>query len=435
MINKIINYYKCFGALELIKKINRYFTFSYRRMTANNGVYRLSKKERNNIVLKDKTIYIFTYHNYVLSNKELKELIKHINYLGFRIVYICIEKTLKSKLMPLSFYKNIKHIDLNHLKIKNTDIIIYDGYYQEFEIIYNKIKKEKCKKIFIENKESEKMPVKSSKDLIKIKKEDCLNIICDIVFTDKCPKKFFNNISIIILNYNNKAIIEKCVDSLLNYNRRYKYEIIIIDNQSKDGSYELLQKKYKNIKLYRNSKNGCSSGRNLGVANSKKDYIMFLDSDQYATNFYWLDNYIEILEKKPFIGAVGWAGGWFNKKGFAFHTFENFEYRYMPPQGLYRIDIGYLGSGGLMLSRTLFQKIGGFDVNYDPTCYEDTDLSLKIRHCGKEIVYSPYLSIIHNPHQTTKSGSKEHEKLIKKNGIYFINKWKEIDSKLLNYYK
>ena len=90
MINKIINYYKCFGALELIKKINRYFTFSYRRMTANNGVYRLSKKERNNIVLKDKTIYIFTYHNYVLSNKELKELIKHINYLGFRIVYICI---------------------------------------------------------------------------------------------------------------------------------------------------------------------------------------------------------------------------------------------------------------------------------------------------------------------------------------------------------
>ena len=435
MVKKVINYYKCFGIIELAKKIERYLSFSYRCITANNGVYRLGKKEKNSITLKNKAIYIFTYHNYDMNDEKIKELIKYTNNLGFQIIYICIEKILKQKFMPLSFYKNIKQININSFQVKSNDIIIFDGYCKEFEDIYNWVKKIQCKKIMIENKEMDIMLIKNIKNLIKVKKENCLNAVCNTAFKKKCTKKFFDNISIIILNYNNKEIIEKCIDSLLNNNYRYNYEIIVIDNQSIDGSFEMLQKKYNNIKLFRNSKNGCSSGRNLGVDNSEKDYIVFLDSDQWVNNPYWLDSYIEILEKNTNIGAIGWAGGWFNRKGFAFHTFENFEYRYMPPQGLYRNDIGYLGSGGLILSKKLFKKIDGFDPKYDPTCYEDTDLSLKIRHYGKEIVYSPYLCITHNPHQTTKSGSEKHKKLIKKNGLYFVNKWKKIDAKLLKYCK
>ena len=85
--------------------------------------------------------------------------------------------------------------------------------------------------------------------------------------------------------------------------------------------------------------------------------------------------------------------------------------------------------------KKLFDEIGGFDENYDPTCYEDTDISLKIRNVGKEIVYCPYLGIIHNPHQTTKSGSNEHSVLIKNKGDYFVKKWKLENKKLLNYRK
>ena len=210
--------------------------------------------------------------------------------------------------------------------------------------------------------------------------------------------------------------------------------ISVVDNQSTDGSYELL-KKYKDIMLFRNSKNGCSSGRNLGVSKSTKDYIVFLDSDQWALNDYWLDNYIYILNENSIVGAVGWAGGWFNKQGYAYHTFDSFEYRFMPPQGLYRYDIGYLGTGGFMIRKEFFEKIKGFDLKYDPTCYEDTDLSLNIRHHGKEIVYCPYLGIEHKPHQTTKSGSSNHNRLIKEKGNYFVKKWKKINPKLLNYCK
>lgn len=264
----------------------------------------------------------------------------------------------------------------------------------------------------------------------------CSKLIDNIETAEKCDLEFYNNISIIILNYNNKNVIENCIDSIIKFNERYGVEIIVIDNQSTDGSYELLKEKYQDkIKLYQNNKNGCSSGRNLGVSKTNKKYIMFLDSDQWVMHKYWLEPYIEILTKDEKIGVLGWAAGWFNKDGYSYHVVDSFPYKYMPPIGLYRCDIGYLGTGGMILKKELFDRVNGFDLYYDPTCYEDTDLSLKIRNEGKEIAYTTYLGVGHLPHQTTKSGTKEHDNLIKSKGDYFISKWKKINPELLKYIK
>ena len=245
-----------------------------------------------------------------------------------------------------------------------------------------------------------------------------------------------DSLSIIILNYNNKNIIFKSINSLLKYNDIYNYEIIVVDNGSTDGSYELLQKKYNGkITLVQNEKNGCSSGRNLGVKYATKKYLMFLDSDQWVTNKYWLLPYENILKSVPNVGIIGWAAGFFNKKCYAYHVVDSFPYRYMPQNGLCRKDIGYLGSGGMIMLKEDFDKVGGFDLAYDPTCYEDTDISMKFRDLGKEIYYCPYLGIIHLPHQTTKSGSDAHTKLIKEKREYFKNKWMERNSKLFKYKK
>ena len=78
--------------------------------------------------------------------------------------------------------------------------------------------------------------------------------------------------------------------------------------------------------------------------------------------------------------------------------------------------------------------MGGFDEAYDPTCFEDTDLSLKIRNAGYELAYCPYMSIMHLPHQTTNSGTESHKKLMSRNGAYFADKWKKSNPKLLEYY-
>lgn len=261
--------------------------------------------------------------------------------------------------------------------------------------------------------------------------------ILNITYPKDSVSKLKDKLSVVILNYNNKNVIFKCVNTLLKYNEIYNYKIIVVDNGSVDGSYEMLKETYNNgeILLLRNDKNGCSSGRNLGVANSESEYIMFLDSDQWVTNKYWLKPYENIMEIHPDFGLIGWAAGFYNKRNRAYHVVDSFPYRYMPCNMLCRYDIGYLGSGGMIVSRENFEKIQGFDTYYDPTCYEDTDFSMKIRNLNKELYYCPYLGVIHLPHQTTKSGSKEHQELTSKKQAYFTEKWMKIDPRLFKYKK
>ena len=252
----------------------------------------------------------------------------------------------------------------------------------------------------------------------------------------KCPDEYYKNISIVVLNHNNLNVIGKCIDSLLMFNERYRYEIIVVDNASSDGSYEYLEKRYKGkINLVKNKKNGCSSGRNLGVKNAKGQFILFLDSDQWVMNEYFLDSYFDVLKQKKNVGLIGWAAGWFNDQSESYRVVDSYPNRYMYPNALARSDIGYLGAGGMLISKKLFAKIKGFDVHYDPTCYEDTDLSLKVRNAGYEIYYCPYLGVMHLPHQTTKDGSDAHIKLTQEKYEYFKKKKKEKNPNLLKYIK
>ena len=256
----------------------------------------------------------------------------------------------------------------------------------------------------------------------------------NVSIDDTLAAKYYGKLSVVVLNYNNKGIIDKCVDSLLRWNDRYNYEIVVVDNQSTDGSYEQLTAKYgSRINLVRNRKNGCSSGRNLGVKVSKGDYILFLDSDQWATDAHWLDSYLYICDTAENFGAVAWNGGWFDRYAAGYIIADNYAYRSMPPSALYRKDLGYLATCGFLMSKALFKEIDGFDEYYDPTCYEDTDLTLKIRHAGRECYYSPCLGVVHLPHQTTKAGSEAHMKRITEKQKYFAEKWRQLNPALLSY--
>lgn len=244
-------------------------------------------------------------------------------------------------------------------------------------------------------------------------------------------------LSVIILNYNNRNVIRRCVDTLLAHSTRYGYEIIVVDNGSTDGSYEFLAEAYQDQKilLLKNKKNGCSSGRNLGVSRACGEYLCFLDSDQWVVSDYWLDSGLDIFQTNSQIGAAGWAAGWFSKGRAAGPIADSMPNRAISSADIwYRTDIAYLGTGGLVMKKELFETIGGFDEAYDPTCFEDTDLSLQIRDAGYELAYCPYIGIMHLPHQTTKSGSRKHAKLMKRNEEYFVAKWKERRPELLEYY-
>lgn len=104
-------------------------------------------------------------------------------------------------------------------------------------------------------------------------------------------------ISVIVPCYNVEKFVEKCIDSLINQTYD-NIEIIAIDDQSKDNTYEVLKKlkeKYgEKITLYQNEKNkGLAFTRNFGVSKANGKYVGFIDSDDYIDPHYY-----EVLVEK-----------------------------------------------------------------------------------------------------------------------------------------
>jgi GT2 family glycosyltransferase len=115
--------------------------------------------------------------------------------------------------------------------------------------------------------------------------------------------------SIIILNYFGEKVIEKNIVSLINLNYpKNKYEIIVVDNGSKDKSKKILKKlakKYSQIKLIFSPKNlGFAGGNNLGIKEAKGKYVILLNND-CVVDKNWLKNLIKTAEKDEKIFAVG----------------------------------------------------------------------------------------------------------------------------------
>ena len=252
------------------------------------------------------------------------------------------------------------------------------------------------------------------------------------------PASGSNNVSVIILIHNNRGIIGRCLKTLLMHGKDYFKEVIVVDNASADGGYEYVRDTFPEVTIVRNSVNGCSSGRNLGVSVSSGKYLAFFDSDQWFTSRCFFEEAIGILEKDPGVGAIGCSAGWIEKER---KDLGGVIVDYLPARGTnsdvylhgHRTDIGYLATSGMFLSREVFNKTDGFDTNYDPTCFEDTDLSFQIKALGYKIAYRDLGGIRHQPHQTTKSGSDSHQALFRKNAKYMRNKWATHPDYFLDY--
>jgi GT2 family glycosyltransferase len=241
-----------------------------------------------------------------------------------------------------------------------------------------------------------------------------------------------SNVSVIILIHNNRQIIGRCLESLLMHCGSYLREVIVVDNASQDGGAEFVKLNFPQVRLLKNPVNGCSSGRNLGVKASSGQFLAFVDSDQWFTGGFCFEEALSILTAHPDIGAVGWAAGWLELERGQIHGSTA---DYYPRRGVsagaalrgFRTDITYLGTGGLFLSRSVFDAAGGLDPAYDPTCFEDTDLSFSIKKLGYQLAYRDLSCIRHESHQTTTASeaSVAYQELYARNSAYFLEKWKE----------
>ncbi|NMB57488.1 glycosyltransferase family 2 protein [Candidatus Beckwithbacteria bacterium] len=87
-------------------------------------------------------------------------------------------------------------------------------------------------------------------------------------------------LSIIIVSYNTKKLLEDCLQSLFGFNQSRDFEVIVVDNASNDESIEMLKKKFKQVKIIENKQNlGFGKANNLGVCQAAGRYVLLLNSD------------------------------------------------------------------------------------------------------------------------------------------------------------
>ena len=89
------------------------------------------------------------------------------------------------------------------------------------------------------------------------------------------------DLSIIIPSYNTKELLRECLLSIIGQDiEKITYEIIVVDNNSKDSSCEMLEKEFPKVILIKNKENlGFSKANNLGIKKTKGRYVLFLNSD------------------------------------------------------------------------------------------------------------------------------------------------------------
>ncbi len=88
------------------------------------------------------------------------------------------------------------------------------------------------------------------------------------------------NLSIVIVNYKVKDLLDNCLKSIFSNSENIKLDVIVVDNDSQDGSLEMIKNKYPQVNLIASDKNlGFAKANNLGFKQAKYDYILLLNPD------------------------------------------------------------------------------------------------------------------------------------------------------------
>lgn len=113
------------------------------------------------------------------------------------------------------------------------------------------------------------------------------------------------DLSIIIVSWNAKAYLQKCIESIIRETSNYKKEIIVVDNASTDGSGELIKEKFQQVVLICNDVNlGFAKANNIGIRKSTGKYILLINSDVEVSKG-CIDQMVLFMEQHPEIGMLG----------------------------------------------------------------------------------------------------------------------------------
>ncbi|WP_457640689.1 glycosyltransferase [Persephonella sp.] len=240
-------------------------------------------------------------------------------------------------------------------------------------------------------------------------------------------KAIFPKVSIIILSYNKGELTRRCVKSIIDRSFYPNYEIIIVDNASKDKTTKKILKeleKNKRVKVIYNKKNyGFAGGNNIGMKKSTGDFLIILNNDTVITPG-WISRLVYHASDKNtgLVGPVTNNIGNEAKIDLEYSNLEEMEekaFEYISKHWGKKLELDRIAAFCWIKRREIYEKIGGFDEKFFPAFFEDDDYCLRVKKAGYKIFCAEDVFIHHELGKT--SGA---DKDITKNKYFIINKRK-----------
>ncbi|HAX62074.1 MAG TPA: glycosyltransferase family 2 protein [Elusimicrobia bacterium] len=249
-------------------------------------------------------------------------------------------------------------------------------------------------------------------------------------------------LSIIIVNYNTKTLLDECLGSIYRNPPTDDFEIVVVDNASEDGSVELVQNKYPGVKIVKNEKNlGFAKANNIGIRISRGKYVILLNSDTKILNSS-LDKMLDYIDTHPSVGIVGpkLIGEGEEIIQMSWHwyptIFKEAVQKILAPQYIskYKImrlvveflvrkkrNVELVPGACMLVRKKVFDDVGLLDENLF-LYFEEPDFCMRVRNAGWKIVFLPEAKVIHKLGQTMKKIGKETLIIYRESQLYFYKK-------------
>jgi len=230
------------------------------------------------------------------------------------------------------------------------------------------------------------------------------------------------DISVCIVNMNNRDLLEQCLESICRTTRQASTEIFVVDNCSSDGSAEMIQARYPEVRLIRNDRIlGYSASQNRALQRCSSRYILVFNEDMLVLPGA-LDHMVAFMDAHPDAGMLGCR--LLNPDGSlqpSCWPFPNLKSRFL--RALYLDGLApagrlsgvfYLGSWAydsvrevdviqgccMLLRRELLQQVGLMDEEFF-LYFEETDWCYRAKQRGWKVYFTPDAEIVHYGGQST----------------------------------
>lgn len=236
-------------------------------------------------------------------------------------------------------------------------------------------------------------------------------------------------LSIILVSYNTREILNNALTKVYEQTQMSDFEVIVVDNDSHDGSADMVAQFFPQAKLIRHDQNaGFAAGNNLGITMARGDYILLLNSDAYVFDDSLIDT-VNYMEAHPETGIMGpqlvcedgspqpsarqFPSPWqklrvlsgFESRHASYETY----YDYYTSQSDIHPEprkVDWVPGTYFMIRREVIDQIGVLDERFF-MYFEEVDYCLRATRAGWNVVFNPGIPIIHLGGQSSLATQKE----------------------------